>query len=352
MNKKNIALRVPAQKAEKIRKILIQNDKLITDYRVISKEDFVYFPVKTADFSSKFINEHKLEITKKKFPKSKNRVSSYKDILKLPQDLLGFLPSSFDIIGNIALIKLKDKKIKRYKKKIGEAILDANKNIKTVCLSKPVKGEYRLRSNIEVIAGEKTTETTHKEFGLNFLLDIKKVYFSPRLANERKRVSSLVKKDETVADMFSGVCPFSIMIAKFAEPKKVYALEKNKDAVFFAKKNIKLNKVFEKVEVLNKDSRNFSKIFRGIKIDRVIMNLPKKSISFFPEVLKTVNSETLKIHFYAIVDEEGLESCILDLKKSANKKNIDLLVDNVEKIKSYSPREFYIGIDITAQKSK
>ena len=60
---------------------------------------------------------------------------------------------------------------------------------------------------------------------------LKETYFSPRLANERKRITSLVKPGETVVDMFAGVAPFSIMIAKYANPKIIYAIDKNKDAI-------------------------------------------------------------------------------------------------------------------------
>ena len=98
------------------------------------------------------------------------------------------------MIGDIILIKI-PKELNKYKKVIGDALLNSNKQIKVICAIEPVKGELRTR-DIEIIAGEKRTETTHKEYGLTFKLDIKKCYFSPRLANERKRITNLVKKDE------------------------------------------------------------------------------------------------------------------------------------------------------------
>ena len=56
------------------------------------------------------------------------------------------------------------------------------------------------------------------------------------LASERKRVAGLVKPGEIVVDMFAGVAPFSIMIARYAKPKIVYAIDKNKEAIILAER--------------------------------------------------------------------------------------------------------------------
>ncbi|MEM2352242.1 MAG: hypothetical protein QXT26_07530 [Thermoproteota archaeon] len=69
----------------------------------------------------------------------------------------------------------------------------------------------------EVIAGSADTETVHKEHGCKYFLDPRKVYFSPRLYYEHYRVASQVVEGETVVDMFAGVDPFSILIAKIRE---------------------------------------------------------------------------------------------------------------------------------------
>ncbi len=117
-------------------------------------------------------------------------------------------------------------------------MLETHKNIRTVCLIDPVSGELRTR-NVAIIAGENQTLTTHTEYGLSFDVDVETTYFSPRLASERKRVANLVKSGEIVVDMFAGVAPFSIMIARYAKPKIVYAIDKNKEAVLLCKKECK-----------------------------------------------------------------------------------------------------------------
>jgi tRNA (guanine37-N1)-methyltransferase len=257
------------------------------------------------------------------------------------------LPTSYDIIGAIILIKL-PKTLLRYKTKIGESLLQAHTNIRTVCLINPVSGEFRTRE-ITIIAGEKQTRTTHTEYGLSFTVDVKKTYFSPRLASERRRVAQLVKPGETVVDMFAGVAPFSIMIARFAAPKVVYAIDKNRDAVKLAQQNVKQNHVLETVEVISADAKDIKKILSK-KTDRIIMNLPFSAYTFFPVAL-SISASMVTIHYYDILSEDEIEKRISALKKIAKKQSYTFTYVAVHKIKSYAPREFYIGLDITATKT-
>jgi tRNA (guanine37-N1)-methyltransferase len=278
------------------------------------------------------------------------KTKSYKEIVKIPGNLKKDLPTSFDIIGNILLLKLKNN-IVGYKKDIAKALLNNHKNVTTVCLIHPVSGELRTRK-IEIISGEKRTETIHKEYGLNFVVDIKKAYFSTRLANERKRVTDQVKNDEIIVDMFTGVAPFPIMIAKYAKPKIVYAFDKNKDAIEYAKENIKINNVLDKVELVCIDALNIPKYLKekNIKADRIIMNLPFQAFDFFPKALQITRKEGL-IHYYEILEDKNLDKRINKLKEVAKRQGFTLVFNKIRKIKSYSPREFYIGIDITAKRT-
>ena len=279
----------------------------------------------------------------------KNIAKNYKDILSIPDDLKKNLPTSYDTVGNIALLKI-NKSLLVYRRKIGESLLEANKNIRTVCVVKPVSGEYRTRE-VEIIAGEKKTETLHKEYGLMFFLDVKKTYFSPRLANERKRISNLVKPDETIVDMFTGVAPFPIMIAKYSEPKIIFAVDKNRHAIYYAQKNITINNVLDKVEPIHEDAVNLPKTLKKYKVkaDRIIMNLPFSNIDFFNKALNIAANKCV-IHYYDIQAEENINAIIDKLTKIAKREKVEIIFYKVNKIKSYSAHEFYIGVDITTKK--
>ena len=234
----------------------------------------------------------------------------------------------------------------KYKYKIGEALLQAHPNVKTICNIQPVSGELRTRK-LDIIAGENRTETMHKEYGAIFYLDVAKTFFSPRLATERRRIASMIQNGEMIVDMFTGVAPFSILIAKYAHPDKIYAIDKNRDAVIFAKRNICLNKVEDIVDVIHGDSSNTKQILGNIKVDRVIMNLPFSAYNFFPYALQSIKPKSV-IHYYSILREEFLDDHKKSLEDIASRYMFKLSFSDIRRIKTYAPREFYIGMDITA----
>ena len=337
-------IKVRLKQAEKIRRELYEKNLLRTDLKICKNNNFIYIPIKK---ESKKLESY--NIVKREFEKQKFKPKSYKDVLSIPNELRKKLPKSYDIIGDIILIKLPEELL-NYQMEIGKSLLKTNKNIKTVCLTQPVSGELRTR-NIEVAAGENRTETTHKENGVTFKLNVKRVYFSPRLAAERKRVSNQVKQNEIIVDMFAGIAPFSVIIAKYANPKRIYTIDKNEYAVKYAKENIKKNKVLDKIELIQADAINIKHILKneGVKADRIIMNLPFSSYQFFPYALKII-ANTCIIHYYDILKEEKIKERVDELKIIAEKNGITLIKLDIKKIKTYAPHEFYIGIDITAKK--
>jgi tRNA (guanine37-N1)-methyltransferase len=341
------AIEVDLKQAEKIRLFLIKHNYLRKDLKIFKKYDKIYFPI--IDIENLPLKQDLYKITVTNFQKAQKLPSSYKDLISLPNNLNKELPTSYDIIGKIALIKLNENLLKN-KHEIGKALFKANKNLETVCLVHPVEGELRTRT-IEIIAGKKQTKTLHFEYGSKFIIDIKKAYFSPRLANERRRISKLVQKGETIVDMFAGVAPFSIIIGKFSNPKIIYAIDKNKEAVNLAKKNIKLNNLLDKIDVICLDAKMIGCTFvkKDIKADRIIMNLPFSAHLFFKNALK-IAANNCQIHYYDILKEKEINNRKDNLVKVAKNNNFKLLNLKVNKIKTYAPREFYVGIDITAKK--
>jgi tRNA (guanine37-N1)-methyltransferase len=217
---------------------------------------------------------------------------------KLPPHLLVSLPHALDVIGDIAIIEIQSE-LKTYESLIGEAILATYKNVHTV-LAKvgAVSGTYRLR-DFEIIAGEKKTTTVHKEYGCQFHVDVAKAYFSPRLSHEHSRVASLVQKGETVVDLFAGVGPFSVLIAKNNADVKVYAVDINPEAIGYLKKNIRLNRVESRVIPILGDARQVIDDRLSGVADRVIMNLPEKANEFIDVACRAVKPSGGVIHYYA-----------------------------------------------------
>src|SRR3954467_8117503 len=75
--------------------------------------------------------------------------------------------SSFDIIGDIAIIKIPDSLLIK-KKLIGDTLLKNIPNLRSVFLQNTsVDGEYRLRG-LELISGENKFATVYREYGCKF----------------------------------------------------------------------------------------------------------------------------------------------------------------------------------------
>ena len=219
---------------------------------------------------------------------------------KLPPNLLAMLPQALDVIGDIAIIDIPPE-LKSSENIIGEAILQTHRNIKTV-LAKAgaISGTYRVRE-YDFIAGEQKTQTIHKEFGCQYHVDLAKAYFSPRLSHEHERVASLVQKGETVVDLFAGVGPFSILVAKKNPTAKVYAVDLNPEAVELLRVNVRVNRVENQVLPILGDARQItSSKLKGVA-DRVIMNLPETAIEFVDAACQAIKPEGGIIHFYAFV---------------------------------------------------
>jgi tRNA (guanine37-N1)-methyltransferase len=219
---------------------------------------------------------------------------------KLSPDLLAKVPQAFDIIGDIVIIDIPPQ-LKPFQNTIGEAILQTQKNVTTV-LAKAgdISGIFRIRG-YDYIAGEHKTKTIHKEFGCQYHVDIAKAYFSPRLSHEHERVAALVKYGETVVDLFAGVGPFSVLIAKRNPKVKVYAVDINPDAVELLRSNVWVNKVENRVIPIFADAREITATQLKYTADRVIMNLPETAIDFVDAACNAIKPQGGVAHFYGFV---------------------------------------------------
>ncbi|HVQ00032.1 MAG TPA: class I SAM-dependent methyltransferase family protein [Candidatus Thermoplasmatota archaeon] len=339
--KKSLGIGVRLADAESVRRYLRQQNILREDLKLMKDQTWIYFPVLKIPTTLSHYQKVELE-----FEERRKTPRSYKEIVNVPDVIRKDLPTSYDIVGDIILIKIPSGLL-QYQQVIGKALLSAHKNIRTVCRVDPVTGELRTRP-IVVIAGEKRTTTIHKEQGLSFFVDVQRAYFSPRLSSERKRVARLVGNQETVVDMFTGVGPFAVTIARYASPKIIYAIDKNAEAVRLAKENIIRNHVLDRVEIIHADANDIAQVVPE-KANRIIMNLPFSAMHFFSYALG-IAQEQCVIHYYDIVREDQLPGKIATLHEIAATHRFELSVSSIRKMKTYAPREFYIGIDITARK--
>lgn len=199
----------------------------------------------------------------------------------IPEDILIHLPDGYEIIGTIAIISIPSEFL-QYQDLIVQVLLFRRPKINTI-LNKigDVNGLYRT-SRYVPIYGE-TLITEHKEYGFRYRLDISQVYFSSKMASERKRIADLIIPGETVFVPFAGVGPYAIPAA--ARGARVIAMEINKNACYWMSVNRILNRVSSGLSIIQGDALVAHHFIRQ-KFSRIIIPtpygvLPRPDI-FFP----------------------------------------------------------------------
>jgi len=206
-------------------------------------------------------------------------------------------------VGDIAIVRLGDFSASE-KRRVAGALLEELRNVRVIMEQRGgIEGEYRLRT-LRHLAGEKRSVTVHRENGCSFRVDVAKCYFSPRLSTERLRIAEAVRPSERVLNMFAGVGPFSIPVAKL-KGAKVLSCELNEYAARLHSENDALNRVEGLIEVINGDAAELPRVTKR-RFDRVIMPLPSEANRFLPTALAMAKKGGT-IHYYRHVlgEDEG-----------------------------------------------
>ncbi|HDS46225.1 MAG TPA: class I SAM-dependent methyltransferase family protein [Methanomicrobia archaeon] len=349
-----LCVKAAKRAGEDIRQALLARGLLRTDAKIISDEQFIYLPL-SRPLPEVELRELKIrELTARDFIIIETR--------KRIEDLLGFKPA-FEVVGDIAVLTEEVDPLKE--RAVADAIMALHQNIKVVAKRvSAVEGVFRTR-RLEHIAGEHRTETLHRENACRFMLDLETVYFNPRLAGERQRVASQAAHfgtPENVIDMFAGVGPFAIQIAKRAPQSHITAIDINPEAIRYLRKNRELNQVHN-VEAIVGDVRMLQTYCKNTA-DRIIMNLPKSAYLFLREAVSMLKLEGGIIHFYALESaysaeeaqkREALDRAIEQAKERlvTSVKGLDaeftrysVHIREARKVKAYAPYAYIVGFDV------
>src|SRR6056297_1620922 len=235
---------------------------------------------------------------------------------------------SFSVLGNIAIVNFPLDMKKSEKVKFAKKILKENKPVETV-LEKSGKFKGRLRKQeTKFVSGIKNKEVLYRENGCVFRFDVDETYFSPRLSNERKEISKLIKKGENVLVMCAGVGPYSIVIGKNSPAEKIYSNEINRKANVYAKMNIERNKLKDKIKLVPGDIKKVAPKLKalGLKFDSIVMARPQLKDSFLDEAFM-VSKKGTRVFYYDFCMEEEIKSKLEMVKQKAkeNKKKIKIM---------------------------
>jgi tRNA (guanine37-N1)-methyltransferase len=349
-------LKVPKKLGEQAIRLVRELNLFNSELAVQQVEDFLCIPL-TCDLSPVALKKletelHEYELSVQEFAEHKKRHFTHLGLLadKLPSNLLAVVPRAIDFIGDIAIVEIPPE-VEDHKKAIGEALLRAHKQTKTVLAkSGAVEGVYRLR-DFEVIAGAHKTATVYHEYGCVYHVDVAKAYFSPRLSSEHNRVASQVQEGETVVDLFAGVGPFAIQIAKKHQNVRVYAVDVNPDAVALLKRNVAVNRAEKQVVPVLGDARQVVKEQLLGKADRVIMNLPETAYDFVDVACAALKAEGGFIHYYDFMKaSDPLEAAKVRLTEAVNRNSRKVKKTLLAKaVREVAPYTWQVVVDAEIQ---
>ncbi len=174
-------------------------------------------------------------------------------------------------------------------------------------------------------------EVIHQESGILYQLDVSQVMFSQGNRQEKKRISTLIRPGERVADMFAGIGYFTLSIARAGG--FVHAIEINPISYYYLVKNISLNSLTHQV---NPEKGNCHDKLTGI-YNRIVMGHFDSWIFLDKALCHVMEGSVLHIH--GIEDKET--NILQILKKHTFSYDI-----SSHFVKSTSPRKRHMVWDI------
>ena len=252
---------------------------------------------------------------------------------------------------------------------LGQVLLDKQSIFRTVVNKADTIDDTFRFFKMELLAGEDDMLATVKENGCTFTFDFSQVYWNSRLHTEHERIVKMVKKSDTILDVFAGVGPFAIPACK--KGCILYANDLNPSSYSSLCENAKVNHVSDRLKAYNMDGREFvqvvthklvtSALQRGLSSEEkvyshVIMNLPGSAIEFLDsfEGLFTPIPQGLRsavqlptIHCYCFSKSEFPEEDALRMVE--RKLSVHLRRDTytVSKVRDVAPSKLMMRVSFT-----
>ncbi|GAA0468651.1 class I SAM-dependent methyltransferase family protein [Halococcus dombrowskii] len=316
-------VRAARENGETVRAVLAERELVDRDHEITVVDGRIFIPVT----DSEAVPDEYAVVT---------HDAPARETQEMPADILGFEPT-YERLGDVVLV---DEDDPERAERIAAAVMESALPVETVLdRASKVTGEFRTREWDHLAGG--STETVHREYGCEFALDIAEVYFSPRLATERHRVTEKIAADEQVVDMFAGVGPFAIPAAK--RGAEVVAVDLNPVAVDYLRENARRNDVAERVTAIEGDVRTIADEYEDWA-DRLVMNLPHSADEFLDAAVRLASDDCL-LHYYDIQHESDPygpgERAI-----RAAAEEYEVTVEARQSVRSYAPHELNVCLDV------
>ncbi len=151
--------------------------------------------------------------------------------------------------------------------------------------------------------------------GLKIIQDKTKYCFTSDSAILANFVSA--KKSDKVCEIGTGTGVISILLTHKQNPEKIYAFEVQKETAELAKRNVDLNLLNDKIEIINSPIQDFEKYVKRESFDVVVSNPPYRKVSQ-KSLISLREEEAISKHEVKLNLDE-LVSCAKNLLKFGGK---------------------------------
>lgn len=326
----SLGIKVKRNQGEQFRKALAGLGALDRCKKITSDEAYVYLPVLPELVEEKLLRDiSDYDLVEMEF--------EAEPLIATPESILGYQPS-FEVVGDIAIVEQDDAEL------VASALMTTCNNVRSVITPvSDVEGEFRTR-RFRHVAGEERTITVHKEHSLRYRVDLEGAYFTPRLGTERLRIARQVVPGDFVLDMFAGVGPFALLLARLGA--RVVAIDKNPVAVKYLRENAILNKI--DLEILEGDASILARNYENTA-DHVIMNLPHTAHQFLIQAIGAAKNGGV-VHYYAISQDDDLYKDLDLIETAAFKLGVKIDVLHQGVVRSYAPHRYNVVMDFRVNK--
>lgn len=317
---------------------MLKSNQLLSNKKPIKNDDFVFFPISDPQVVPDLLKNINYILEERFFPEKAHNVD-ISAILnsEFPNVNFNDISIKYDQLGEIGVVRLDPYRTSlAFRRRVGNLILSQSPKLKTV-LNKTdiVDGTQRIYP-IEHLSGVKTTQSWHQEYSVFIYFDIEKTYFNPRLAEEHHRVAGSVKPGEKILDLFCGVGSFSLHAA-IRIPCQIIAVDINPFAIYALKKSIIRNNLRGDINTIIGNSLSIFQTKR--QFDRIIMNLPQRSIEFLPYAISMLKNGGIITFYQFLSNSENPE---IEIQK--------MIDDKIGKVNFYKMLFTKVGREISPSK--
>lgn len=256
----------------------------------------------------------------------------------IPESLFCLLPRGWFILGEVIIVKIHPR-LRDYESHIGDALLHYYPRCSTVLADEGISGQLRQPVRRTIIGN--SSRTTHKENGVVFHLDARRVMFSPGNLRERMRMSRL-GQGEVVVDMFAGIGYFSIPMAVHSRPRRILAIELNPQSYQFLCQNIEANGVQDIVQPILGDCALETP--QGIA-DRVLMGMVQVTNRYLETGIAALKPGGTLHYHQTIPSWQFPEAAVEEVKDAALAMGRRAEILKCKRVKKFSPGVVHAVID-------